>query len=75
MRVRRIASKRSENVSFEIVAIKEIVGIERNQPAIVWMDDVHTRFLHRTHIECVRIDELHDEDAEDVFVAETVGRR
>jgi hypothetical protein len=38
------------------------------------MDDVDARLLHRAHVERVRVDELHDDDAEQVLVADAGGR-
>src|SRR4029079_9378543 len=57
----------------QIVPVKQVVGIEGDQPA-VRMDDVHSGLLDRAHVEVVGIHELHDDHPEDVVVADRAGR-
>jgi hypothetical protein len=57
----------------EVVAIEEVVGVEGNETLRVGVRDVDAGLLDRAEIEALRVDELHDEDAEEVGVAE-VGR-
>src|SRR5438046_7478819 len=63
-------SKGLQSRLFEIVAIKEVVSIKRDQPLCIGMDDVHTALLYRAHIEGVGIDELHNEHAEDILITQ-----
>src|SRR5260370_12486821 len=65
-------AKGSEARGLEGIAVKEIVGVEGNQAAI-GVDDVDAGLFHGAHVESVRVEELHDEDAKDIFVAETRG--
>jgi hypothetical protein len=51
------------------IAVEEIVSVERNE-APIWMNDVHASFLYTAHVEGVGIDELHDDDAEHIFVTD-----
>src|SRR4051812_43654013 len=64
------SSQRAEPRRLELVAVEQVVGVEGNHPP-VGMDDVDARLLHRAHVERVGVDELHDQDAEEVLVAET----
>src|SRR5215813_4090983 len=58
----------------QVVAVKQVVSVEWDQPP-VGMHDVYAALLHRTHIERVRIDELHDDHAEDVRIAQLLRNR
>ncbi len=55
-------AQRRQHVALEVVPVEEIVGVERDQPA-VGMDDVHAGLLDRAHVEGLRVDELHDDDS------------
>ncbi len=59
--------------AFEIVAIEEVVSIEGNK-ATVGMDDVNAGLLDAANVEGVGVEELNDEDAENILVAEFGGR-
>ena len=59
---------------FQMVAVEEVVGVEGDEAA-VGMDDVDAGFLDAADVEGVGVDELHDDDAEDVFVGEGRGRK
>ena len=56
---------------FQVVAVKEIVGVEGNEAA-VGVNDVDASFLNAADIERVGIDELHNDYAEDVFVGDAI---
>src|SRR6266704_509429 len=73
-RAGRLSSQRCEARAFQLIAIKQIVRVERNQ-APVGMHDVDAGFLHGAHIECVSIQKLHDEHTENIFVGQLAGRR
>ena len=55
-----------------MVAIEEVVGVERDEAAI-GMGDVDAGFFDRTDLEGMGVEELHDEDAENIFIAEIGG--
>jgi hypothetical protein len=57
----------------EGVAVKHVVGIKRDKTLAVGMSDVNAGFLDTSEIEGLGVDELDDEDAEEVFVAEVFG--
>src|ERR1700691_2659291 len=57
-----------------MVAVEEVVGVEGDEAA-VGVDDVDTGFLYAADVEGVGVDELHDDDAEDVFVRQGHGRK
>ncbi len=75
--VKRICSgestKRCQSRAFEIVAVKKIVGVERNQSAI-GMDDMDAGLFDAADIKSVRVDKLHDQHTEDILIAEFRGR-
>src|SRR5438445_4213189 len=73
-RAGRLSLQRCEARAFQVVAIKQIVRIERNQ-ASVGMHDVDAGFLYGAHIECVGIQKLHNEHTENIFVGQLTGRR
>src|SRR5260370_38292067 len=60
-------AKGSEARGLEGIAVKEIVGVEGNQRAIGGDDGDRGRFPG-AHVENVRCVQLHDADAQDVFV-------
>jgi hypothetical protein len=51
------------------MAIKQVVGLKRNQPP-VRMNDMNASFFHGAHIERMRIGELDNQHTENIFVAE-----
>jgi len=57
---------------FQVISIKQGVGVEGDEAA-VGMDDVDTGLFDAADVEGVGVDELHDDDAEDVFVGDGVG--
>src|SRR5947199_6225703 len=67
-------SQWSQARRLEIVAVEKIVRVERNQAA-VRMDDVYAGFLDRTKVECLRVDELHDQNAKDVAIRDVAARQ
>src|SRR5260370_12604608 len=71
-RRRRDLAEGREARGLKGIAVEEIVSVERNQAAI-GVDDVDAGLFHGAHVESVRVEELHDEDAKDIFVAETRG--
>jgi hypothetical protein len=59
---------------FQGVAVEEVVGVEGDLfQAAVGVDDVDAGFFDAADVEGVGVDELHDDDAEDVFVGDGVG--
>ncbi len=58
--------------ALEIVAVKQIVGVEGNQAA-VGMDDVDAGFLDRADVEGVGVQKLHDQHAKNIFVGQVAG--
>ena len=52
---------------FQFVAVEEVVSVEGDETA-VGVNDVDAGFLDAADIEGVGLDELHNDDAEDVFV-------
>src|SRR3954468_23230341 len=50
-----------------LVTIEEVERVERDDSAIR-VDDVDAALLHAPHIEVMRVQELHDDHAEDVVV-------
>ena len=57
---------------FQVVAVEEVVGVEGDQPTIR-VDDVDAGFLDAAHVEGMGIDELHNDDAENIFVRDVLG--
>ena len=57
---------------FEVVAVEEVIGVEGDEAAI-GMGDVDTGFFDRADIEGMGVEELDDEDAKNIFVAEIGG--
>src|SRR5262245_53736564 len=47
VRRERRLPQRLEAGSFEIVAVEQVVGVERDEPAVVGVDDVDAALLHR----------------------------
>src|SRR5882724_9430140 len=45
----------------QMVAIKKIVRVERDQAFSIGMRDVHAALLHAAYVEAPRVDELHDD--------------
>ncbi len=68
-----LIAQRGEACLFEVVAIEHVVGVERDETFRVRMGNVNTCLLDGAEIETLRIDELHDKDAEEVGVAQ-IGR-
>src|SRR6266849_7220131 len=52
---------------FQIVAVKKIVRVERNEAA-VGMNDVDAGFFHGANVESVSVEKLHDQHAENILV-------
>jgi hypothetical protein len=67
-----IAAKWGQAGLFEIIAVEEIVSVEGDQAA-VGVNDMDAGFLDAADVEGVGVDELHDDDAENVFVGDGVG--
>src|SRR5216684_7602702 len=65
-------AKRGEARSLEGIAVEEVVGVEGNQAAI-GVHDVDAGFFHGAHVEGVSVEELHDQQAENIFVTEARG--
>jgi hypothetical protein len=53
----------------EVVAVEHVVRVEGDEASRIGVGDVDAGLLDRAEIEALRIDELHDEDTEEVFVA------
>ena len=51
------------------VPVEQVVRVERDDPA-VGVDDVDAGLLHAPHVEVMRVEELHDDHAEDVVVGD-----
>src|SRR5882724_8863344 len=58
---------------FELIAVEHIVGIEGYQAFRIGMCDVNAGLLDGAQVEALRIDELHDQDAEEVLISERCG--
>lgn len=56
----------------EVIAVEEVVGVERDEAAI-GVDDVDTGFFDGADVEGVRIEEMDDEHTENILVAEVGG--
>src|SRR5712691_12414106 len=69
---KRSGAKGREARGLEGIAVEEVVGVEGNQAAI-GVHDVDAGFFHGAHVEGVRVEELHDEHAKDIFVAKARG--
>ncbi len=67
-----VLAQRGEARLLQVVAVEEVVGVEGDEAA-VGMDDVDAGFLDAADVEGVGVDELHDDDAENVFVGDVVG--
>ena len=65
-------AERGQARCFQVVAVEEVVGVEGDQAA-VGVDYVDAGFLDAADIEGVGVDELHDDDAEDIFVGQGGG--
>jgi hypothetical protein len=63
----RASAANSLEHSLALVAIKKVVRVERNDPP-VRVHDMHARLLHAAHVEVMRVEELHDDDAKNVVV-------
>lgn len=57
----------------EVAAIENVEGVEGDEALAVWMRDVDAGLLDTADIEGFGVDELHDEDAEEILVAEVFG--
>ena len=66
------SAERSEPVALEFVPVKEVISVKRDQAA-VRVDDMYAGFFDASDIEGVRIDELHDDHPEDVFIRYVFG--
>src|SRR3954453_5814635 len=69
-----LIAQRTQAGFFQIVAVEHVVGVEGYQALSVGVRYVDAGLLDRSEIESLCIDELHDEDAEEIFVAERFGR-
>ena len=58
---------------FEGVAIEHVVGVEGDEALAVGVGDVDAGFLDGAEVEGLGVDELDDEDAEEIVVAEVFG--
>ncbi len=58
---------------FEGVAVEHVVGVEGDEALGVGVGDVDAGFLDGAEIEGLGVDELDDEDAEEIVVAEALG--
>ena len=67
-----VLAQRGEARLLQVVAVEKVVGVEGDEAA-VGVDDVDAGFLDAAYVERVGVDELHDDDAEDVFVGDVVG--
>ena len=56
-------------VGFLFIPVKQVHGFEGDDPSIL-VHDVHAAFLDRPHIKIPGIDEAHDDDAEEMVVAQ-----
>src|SRR5947209_18728138 len=66
---RRPRAQRRQPRRLELIAVEQVERVERDQPP-VRMCDVDARLLDRAEIERLRVDELHDQQAEDVRVTD-----
>ena len=60
---------------FEGVAVEQVVGVEGDEALAVGVGDVDAGFFDAAEVEGLGVDELDDEDAEEVVVAEVFGAR
>ena len=67
-----VLAQRGQARLLQVVAVEEVVGVEGDEAA-VGVDYVDAGFLDAAYVEGVGIDELHDDDAENIFVGDTVG--
>ncbi len=58
---------------FEVAAVEHVEGVEGDEALAVWMRDVDAGFFDAADVEGFGIDELNDEDAEEILVAEVFG--
>ena len=58
---------------FEGVAVEHVVGVEGDETLAVGVGDVDAGFFDAAEIEGLGVDELDDEDAEEIVVAEIFG--
>lgn len=68
-------AKRGEAGLFEVVAVEEVVGVERDKAFGVGMGDVDAGLANGAKVEGVGVDELDDENAEEVLVREVGGSK
>ena len=59
-------------MGLQSIAIKHVERVERDDPA-VGVRDVDARLFHAAHVEVMRVEELHDDDAENVVVRHRLG--
>src|SRR5260370_41750461 len=65
-------AKGCEARGLEGIAVEKIVRVEGNQAA-GGVDDVDAGFFHGAHVEGGSVEELHDQDAKNIFVAKSGG--
>jgi len=65
-----LMAQRSEACLLEVVAVEHVVGVEGNQTLTVRVRDVDAGFFDGAQVEGLGIDELHNEDAKEIFVIE-----
>src|SRR5258707_1073628 len=58
---------------FESVAVEHVVGVEGDEALAVRVGDVDAGLFDAAEVEGLGVDELDDEDAEEVVVAEVFG--
>jgi Glu-tRNA(Gln) amidotransferase subunit E-like FAD-binding protein len=57
---------------FESVAIKHVVRVEGDESLSVGVGDVDAGLLDGAQVECLGVDELDDENAKEIVVAEVL---
>ena len=65
-------AKGGETSVFELVAIEEVVGVKGNEAAM-GMDDRDTGLFDGADVEGIRVEEMDNENAEGILVAEIGG--